>query len=283
MDFDTFYADVPVEQRDALRQFRAAHPATRIKTSGVEWTYLASGQGAPLVWLVGGLRMADAAYRSIPILEDAFRIITPDFPSVSTMAELADGLAAVLDSEKIDAAHVLAGSFGGMLAQVFARRHPDRVQKLILSTTTPPDADAAAKYQQQIAFISSVDEPLVREVKMQMFSTIAPPDEEAAFWRAYLNELYSTRLNKADILATYECLLDYMQNYVFKPDDLADWGERVFIFNSDNDATFGTQVQDSMTRLYPHARVHTFAGAGHSPGSTQRETYFSLVREFLSY
>jgi pimeloyl-ACP methyl ester carboxylesterase len=283
MDFEAFYADAPTEQREALRQFRATHPVKRTTANGVEWTYVVSGQGAPLLWLVGGLRVADAAYRSIPLLEDAFRIITPDYPSVSSMAELADGLAAVLDAEQIESAHVLAGSLGGMLAQVFARRHPDRVQKLILSTTTPPDPAAAAKYQQQVAFISGVDEPLVREgAKTQMFSTIAPPDNEATFWRAYLNELYATRLGKADIIATYECLLDYMQNHTFQPDDLAAWGERVLIINSDNDATFGTQVQDAMTQLYPQARVHTFIGAGHSPGSTQREAYFALVRAFLA-
>jgi 3-oxoadipate enol-lactonase len=44
---------------------------------------------------------------------------------------------AVLDDAGIGAAHVLGASLGGMIAQEFAVRHPDRVSRLVLASITP--------------------------------------------------------------------------------------------------------------------------------------------------
>lgn len=283
MTFDDFYADVPAEQREALQQFRAAYPPTTLRVQGIDWQYITGGSGTEtILWLVGGLRVADAAFRSIPLLAQSFRIIAPDFATVNTMAELTDGLAAILDAEKISKAHVLAGSFGGMVAQVLVRRHPQKIDKAIFSTTAAPNQTTGVKYQEQLALFSGVEEAILREgAKQQLFTTIAPPENEAIFWRAYLNELFTERLGKADILSTYHCLVDFMLNYTFSPEDLRDWQGRLLIIDSDNDATFGTDVQNQLRALYPTAQTHTFIGAGHSPGSTQRDAYFALIRGFL--
>jgi 3-oxoadipate enol-lactonase len=283
MNVETFYEKVPARQRDPLRQFRIAHPAKTIYVDDTPWTYLVSGMGTqPLLWLVGGLRVADAAYASIPLLEDAFHIITPDYAAVDSMAALCDGLAEILDAEGITRAHVLSGSFGGMVAQAFVRRHPQRVDRLILSTTTPPNEAARDKYQEQLKFIEMTPDALVREESKRIFyDIIAPAETERKFWEAYLNELFSTRLGKADILSTYRCMVDFM-NSRYTHDDLKNWNGRLLLIDSDTDATFPPEVQQELRRLYPAAQVHTFVGAGHSPGSTQRQAYFTLVREFLS-
>lgn len=285
MPFDDDYADVPAAQRDELQQFRAAHPPQQTQAIGHTWTYLEAGaQGeAPLLWLVGGLRVADAAYKSLPLLADAHRIIAPDYAPVDTMAAMADGLVAVLDAAGVEQAHVLSGSFGGMIAQVLVRRHPQRVGRLVLSTTAAPSPDLAARYQQQLDVLSVADEAIVREGAQHTFmGLIQPPAELKAFYRAYLKELFTQRLGKADLLSTYRCIIDYMTHYRFAPDDLADWAGAVLLLDSDNDETFRLDMGDRLQALYPNAQRHTFVGAGHSPGSTQRDAYFALVRQFLT-
>lgn len=282
-DFDTFYADVPAEQRERLRQFRETHPLKQTVVDGTSWEYIACGQGeATILWLVGGLRVADAAYRSIPLMEDAFRIIAPTYPPLTSMDALCDGLAGLLDAEGIQRAHVLAGSFGGMVAQAFVRRYPDRVHGLILSTTTALDADAVDRYRQQAAMIEAAPPELVAQFsKANFVKMVAPPDEELAFWTAYIDELFSQRLGKDDLLSTVSCMLDFAENTVLSPDDLANWTGSVLIIESADDATFDADARARVRALYPNARVHTFAEGGHSPGTTQRDTFFKIVREFL--
>ncbi len=49
----------------------------------------------------------------------------------------ADDAAAVLDASGIDDAHVIGISMGGMIAQHFVLRHPERVRGLVLGCTVP--------------------------------------------------------------------------------------------------------------------------------------------------
>ena len=55
---------------------------------------------------------------------------------IRRMAGLADLAAGVLDAFDVDSADVLGYSFGGALAQEMARRHPERVRRVILGATT---------------------------------------------------------------------------------------------------------------------------------------------------
>jgi len=281
--FDAFYANVPAEQREMLHSFRETHPSKQTVVQGTAWDYIACGQGEDgILWLVGGLRVADAAYRSIPLMEDAFRIIAPTYPAVNTMNEICDGLAGLLDAEGIQRVHVLAGSFGGMVAQAFVRRHPNRVKSLVLSTTAALDAEAAERYRQQAAMIAAAPPEVVAQVsKANFVKMIDPPEAELAFWEAYVDELFSQRLGKDDLLSTIACLLDFAENHPLSPDDLKDWSGRVLIIESADDATFDAATRDRLKNLYPTARIHTFEAGGHSPATTRRAEYFALVRDFM--
>jgi 3-oxoadipate enol-lactonase len=59
----------------------------------------------------------------------------PDVPY--TMADYADDAAALMDELGWDRAHVVGTSFGGMVAQHVALRHPQRVDRLVLACTSP--------------------------------------------------------------------------------------------------------------------------------------------------
>jgi pimeloyl-ACP methyl ester carboxylesterase len=283
MTLKDFYANVPLEQVVRLQHFRETHPLKRVTINNVNWEYIACGQeAASLLWLVGGLRVADAAYRSIPLMENEFRIIAPSYPPLHTMAELTDGLAGLLDAEGVDRAHVLAGSFGGMVAQVFARRHAPRVDKLVLSTTAAPTPEQAEGYQMQTRMLQSAADELVAEFsKGRFLEMVAPPEDERAFWTAYIDELFSLRLGKADLLSTLNCMIDLANHYALSPNDLPDWKGRILVIEAEDDATFDENARVRLKTLYPTARIHTFTGGGHSPATTRREEYFALVSGFL--
>lgn len=83
-------------------------------------------------------------------------------PAVYTLEDMADDAAALLDHLEIDRAHIVGGSMGGMIAQVFASQHAARTETLgvifssnnqallpppgirqLLSLITGPPADAS--------------------------------------------------------------------------------------------------------------------------------------------
>lgn len=112
-----------------------------------------AGEGPPLA-LLHGVGTDHRAFRpQLVRLHKRLRLIAWDMPGYGmspplpdmSWAALADALARLLDAQRIERAHVLGHSIGGMVAQEFAVRHPGRLRSLILSATSPafgnPDGD----------------------------------------------------------------------------------------------------------------------------------------------
>lgn len=78
----------------------------------------------------------------------------PEVPYLLT--DMADDVAGLLDVLGVDRAHIVGASMGGMIAQTFAIRHPERTLTLtsIMSTTGDPDVGQATP-EMQVALFSA--------------------------------------------------------------------------------------------------------------------------------
>ncbi len=279
--FDTIYKDVSQAQKERLLQFRSTHPYKHLNVEGIGWDYIACGQGAEtLVLLTGGSRFADTAFQFILEFEPEYRIISPSYPSVSTMAPLIGGIAAILETEGVQKAHVIGASFGGWVAQCFVRRYPDKVETLVLNDTGFPRKGRAIAGKISLPLLSILPSRLVLSIiKRQFLGAITAPENERAFWLAYLNEVIS-RNTKEDILRLWRCAIDLHQNYRFTRNDLVLWPGRVLILESDDDPAISAPVREALKALYPRAQVYTFHKAGHTPILSKREEYMAVVKNF---
>lgn len=118
---------------------------------GARIAYEVAGSGPPLL-LIQGLGYAGWGWEPIVgPLAAAYRIITFDNrgigasdapPGPYDTATMAADAVAVLDALGVRRAHVMGASLGGMIAQMVALEHPDRVDRLVLACTTPGGGDA---------------------------------------------------------------------------------------------------------------------------------------------
>lgn len=116
----------------------------RAEVGGLSVAYEIAGEGPPLVLLHGVLGDSRVWNRQLADLSDRCTVIAWDAPGAGRssdppepfgMADWADCLAGLMDEIRIDHAHILGLSWGGILAQEFYRRHPTCVRSLILADT----------------------------------------------------------------------------------------------------------------------------------------------------
>jgi pimeloyl-ACP methyl ester carboxylesterase len=260
---------------DELAEFRAAHPVRRLAHRGKAWRYYSAGQGGEAVLLLGGaLGLAEFAFQQIRLLEVHFRVLAPDYPPVPSLAELTGGLLALLDTEQIRTAHVVGGSFGGLVAQVLVRRAPERVASLVLSHTGAPDA----RRRRAAEVVALLPAPLLRAaLKARLGRTLAATDP---FWRRYFKGAVG-RLSRADILSRIRLQAEFSAEAGYCPEDLTGWPGRVLVIEAADDPLFPPAAQQRLRALYPSAQVHQFRGTGHAAALLRPEEYASVLTRFF--
>lgn len=113
--------------------------------------YEVVGSGPPLLFINGTNADLRRKQPWVDALNDHFTVLRydqrglgrtdkPDRPY--SMADYADDAAALMDSVEWDRAAVLGVSFGGSVAQEMARRHSDRITRLVLACSNPGGAFA---------------------------------------------------------------------------------------------------------------------------------------------
>lgn len=113
--------------------------------NGIKICYEVKGKGEPVFLIHGFGSKKESWLPQFGPLSEHFKVIRfdnrgsggsdrPDEPY--TMELFADDLNGLMEYLKIEKAHIVGQSVGGMIAQHFAVKYPDRVDKLVLINTT---------------------------------------------------------------------------------------------------------------------------------------------------
>ena len=115
------------------------------EVNGIKMFYKEQGSGPPLLCIMGLGGNADWwSERFVFEMSEEFRLILPDNRGAGrsdcpeeqwTIETNAADLKALLDELKIEKANVFGISMGGMIAQIFAIKYPEKVEKLVLGCT----------------------------------------------------------------------------------------------------------------------------------------------------
>jgi pimeloyl-ACP methyl ester carboxylesterase len=156
-----------------------------LKSNGVNLYYEEHGSGEPLVLIMGFTVSSIGWHWNVPAFAEDFRTIVfdnrgvgqsdkPDAPY--SMQMFAEDTAGLLDGLGIDQAHVFGISMGGMIAQEFALRYPQRVKTLILGCTNCGGPKAVlSKDPDVLNVLNNIDSVDVQQAALAMTKVAVTP------------------------------------------------------------------------------------------------------------
>lgn len=194
---------------------------SKLTAENFEIAYESRGAGAPLILIPGFASGAWTWFCQTEELSKSFRVVTFDprgigqsknaSPNLSMETFVADVLA-ILDDLKIEKANVLGASFGGFVAQEFALRFPERVDKIILACTTAGGANHVAPEIEILrSFTRLPDLPLGEQIRR--FFRPAFTEKFNAEHAATVETVCRLRETNAVADATYEAQLSAAFNF----------------------------------------------------------------------
>ena len=245
-------------------------PTARV--NGLDIYFERAGEGSPLLFISGtGGDLRNKPNQFDGPLARAFDMVShdqrglgrsdkPDRPY--SMADYADDAAGLMARLGWDQAHVVGVSFGGMVAQELALRHPDRVERLVLACTSPGGAGGASYPFHEI-------EHLTGEARAKHLIPISDTRRDGA-WAAANPETYAqlVALASADPFADEPSRKQgaHRQLEARKDHDtwdrLSDISAPTLIAAGRYDGVALPETQEKMAARIPHATLRFFEG-GH--------------------
>jgi pimeloyl-ACP methyl ester carboxylesterase len=235
-----------------------------------------------LLMLPGLLGTGEMLFEQILAFEHTYRVIVPCYPpAIKNAQQLVRGLTKILDIEQVDRVHLLGGSYSGMVAQCLVRQYPNRIDKLILSHTGPPQTARAAKNRRILILVHVLPTwKLQALLRLSMRRALADAPRQRTFWEGYSDQVID-RIKKADLLSRYQVAIDFDRTWLFGPQDLKEWPGQILILEGDNDTVASSKAKVALKALYPQASVHVFHGSGHLASIAKLDEYVTTIKNFL--
>lgn len=192
---------------------------------------------------------------------------------------------------------VVGQSYGGILAQIFACLHPERIEGLILSNTCSINAEMSkAAYRHlkgmlrsqrfTLAAVRTLPFGLIRAGMIAGVKAMARVGTAGRDSRKdFLMEEYCAVL-EAESTRDYEIfmcrlLADCEQFYGARKSDFARWDGRVLLLLSEDDKTFNDACKQSLIACMPQPKLVTSLLGGHLAFVTSPELYCEEIGKFV--
>ncbi len=279
-----------------FQEYCAAYPPQTLSLkNGKDFTYRRHSHpdaAATVVLLTGGIGLSDLFFRHFDAFSKEFSVITFDYQiPFESNAELAEAIAELLDSFD-ERAWLVGQSFGGVVAQIIARLHPETVDGLVLSNTCSLSRDMSQTAHDSLLemierqrrlqkTLGPVPLPLLKRMMktevMKMFDDSPGSKSDAR----ELCDIMAEQLDKpyayhmVDLLANAETHIGMVR------EDFARWDDRVLLILSEDDKTFHPDCTSSLVEIMTNPTVVTDLEGGHLSLIVHPERYVELVTDYI--
>jgi pimeloyl-ACP methyl ester carboxylesterase len=247
------------------------------------------GEGAPLVLVHGSWGDHHNWDPVVAGLARSFRVVTYDRRGHSQSERLASqgsieedvaDLALLITAQQGTPAHIVGNSFGASIALKLAAARPDLVASLAVHE--PPllgfigNEPALAAVQQRIESVIATLESGRTELGAREFvETVALGP---GMWEKLPPEMRQTFVFNAP---TWVDEMNEQGAFVLDLGRLAAFDRPALISRGDQSPPFFGTILDKIGEALPHARRHTFNGAGHAPHLTHPDDFVRILGGFI--
>ncbi|THA24095.1 SDR family NAD(P)-dependent oxidoreductase [Streptomyces sp. RKND-216] len=212
-------------------------------------------------------------------LADRYRVIVVHHPGVGattaaddlSYAGLADLARQALGALGVrEPVHIAGASFGGLVAQTFALRHPESTASLTLVGSSYKLGNRADEANRLGVVVEEDFDHVERNAASPRFARDRAHHEQVLLRSESMDPL--TGLRYLDVFAAEPDLLDR----------LADVSAPTLIVHGRHDTVIPLKTAHLLHGLIPHSRYHEVADAGHFPSLTSAEEFNDVLTAFLA-
>jgi (E)-2-((N-methylformamido)methylene)succinate hydrolase len=243
-----------------------------------------SGTGAPLVVIHGVGSQADDWSRVLPYLTGDFAVLRFDLrghgrssapPGPYHIDDFVDDLVALMDKVGFARAHIAGFSLGGLVAQAFALRCPERVDRLVLISTVAGRTQAEReRVVGRLEFIANSHPADYFEQSVERWFT--PAFREANPEIIANRKATVTAMEQQAYASAYHALA-----HTDLGDKLAEICADTLVITGADDLGSNPRMARFMATTIPGARLQILDGLRHSILLEAPQTVGPMLRQFL--
>ncbi len=244
-----------------------------------------SGVGNPVLLIMGLGYSLDMWHRTRPVLAQRYRTIAFDnrgigrsdtTPGPYSIALMASDAAAVLDAAGVSQARVIGVSMGGMIAQEFVLRYPQRVERLVLGCTSCGGANAVPGTPEALRVLTA---------RADM-----PPEEACRAAVPYIYDASTPRERIEEDLALRLRHFPSREGYLAQLQGILAWSSysrldqirtRVLVIHGETDPLIPAENARILAGRIPGAKLVLIASASHIFTTDQPAASHAAMLEFL--
>ena len=255
------------------------------QNNGVKIYWREAGQGEPLLMIMGLGYTAAMWHHIEDALAQHYRLIMFDNrgvgqsdvpPSGYQISDMAADAAVVLDAADVSSAHVFGFSMGGYIAQELTLNNPERVQSLILGSTSFGGDKAILASQEVLDLLQARKTMSPEEGTHALVSTVYHPTTP----KERLDADFAIRLANFPSAQGYSAQLEAIQKWS-SFDRLEQLKANTLVLHGDSDMLVPTQNGYLLASALPNAQLEIVRDASHVLFTDQPEKTVSSILKFL--
>lgn len=290
-----------MDMKKEFAYYNEVAPVQSVKLSGgtVQYRYYKNPNpkvNATIVMLAGGSGMADGFFALAKSFMDRYSFISFNYPMDFQGNEAtADAIAELITYLKAENVYYWGQSYGGLLAQIIAKRHPEVVKGLLLTSTASLSNDLRFEGMECLARMLNEEKEQKRYKMYKKFPMFLLPVMMNLAFKKHLKDkpgAYDSikelmKQLKPIMTKEYFChltsLLADLRNHfgTHQKTDFEFLKGRVLIIEPDDDKTFTDDIKDALIDIMTEPVVIREMEGGHLALMFNTDEFMKIINDFM--